>query len=278
MFTTPAPDKAFHATVAELGGARRRRIHRESADCHELAYVLSGAGQLRSGAGTARLEQGDVLFLRAGARHTVAAAGSGGLSLILVSFPDTTWRSFAELAALDAARWAAPGLPPQVNLRYGDGSVPTAFRRALENGAAAATPLELMRLWVAAAPPLEQSLHGQTRSPIPEWLTQACVRFNAEEHLRAGVPGLLALASVSSGHLTRCMHQYYHCTPSEFVDQRRLAYAAMLLSTTRLPVGTVAKRCGFNSQSYFARRFRERHGRSATDFRRTAGVSVEIRG
>ncbi|MGO1051471.1 helix-turn-helix domain-containing protein [Crossiella sp. CA198] len=266
--TQLAPGKSYAAAVVELGGAGRTRMSREDEHGHDLVHVFGGIGQVRSGAAISRLEQGDVLFLRAGVRHTLAAAQGEVLSLVLVSFPDPTWRAFADLAGLEAGRWVLDGPPPQVNLRYGDGTVPAAFRRVLAGQAEPARPMDLVRLWVEALPPLERALRSRAFHPVPDWLTQACVLFSSEEHLRAGVPGLLALASVSAGHLTRSMHKHYQCTPSEFVDQRRLAYAAMLLSSTRLPVGAVAKRCGFNSQSYFARRFRERHGCSATEFRR----------
>jgi LacI family transcriptional regulator len=51
-----------------------------------------------------------------------------------------------------------------------------------------------------------------------------------------------------------------HCSPKEAILRVRLERAKMLLATSNHAVASVAKKCGFGSQEYFARLFRRRTG------------------
>jgi AraC family transcriptional regulator, dual regulator of chb operon len=106
---------------------------------------------------------------------------------------------------------------------------------------------------------------------------RACAAMYDEENLRAGLPRLLELASVSHGHLARSMSAHYGCRPVEFVNNARLSHAAVLLATTADSVGRIAERCGFSSQSYFDRLFHARYGRAPRAYRERARHAVAPR-
>lgn len=56
--------------------------------------------------------------------------------------------------------------------------------------------------------------------------------------------------------------------PQPFITRHRIAMASRLLAATVLPVGAVARQCGYSSIYYFSRQFKHRTGQTPSDFRR----------
>lgn len=73
---------------------------------------------------------------------------------------------------------------------------------------------------------------------------------------------------VSSRHLRRAVEQECGVTPLELVLTTRLLFARRLLSTTSLPVSSVAFGSGFGSLARFNHAFRARYGATPSEFRR----------
>ena len=54
---------------------------------------------------------------------------------------------------------------------------------------------------------------------------------------------------------------------SQFLKEKRLMKAARLLKNGNMPVSQVAQRCGFDSENYFRKVFRDRFGMPPREFR-----------
>ncbi|MBP3885556.1 MAG: helix-turn-helix domain-containing protein [Olsenella sp.] len=72
---------------------------------------------------------------------------------------------------------------------------------------------------------------------------------------------------VSQREAQREFQELVGMRPMEYLANHRLFVASQLLKSTDASVGEVARRCGFSSQSYFARRFRERYGHTPIQHR-----------
>ncbi|WP_432825061.1 AraC family transcriptional regulator [Dactylosporangium sp. CA-092794] len=267
-FEDYALGRPYHAALVELRGRSQPHGHR---DYYEVMVVLDGDGrhELSSAHGPPAvrpLHPGDVILVRPRDRHTIA----GAVSFYNIAFPAAGWRAFEGLARLDPA-WDRSLAPPQRRLPAGDGRAADACAAVLRRFQDAPGELDLIRFWTDIAPLLSPPPPGDPR-PVatPGWLTHAVAEMGREEHLRAGVPRLQALAHVSPAHLTRSMRRFYGTTPTAFVAELRLRHAATLLATTTRPVTDIAYACGFSSPSYFTRRFREAHHTAPSQFRRAA--------
>ena len=75
-----------------------------------------------------------------------------------------------------------------------------------------------------------------------------------------GLTDIAAAASVSRSEANRCFNACMGCTPVDALIQYRLETARRLLGDTGLTLREVAEACGFNSESYFCRRFRRAYG------------------
>jgi transcriptional regulator GlxA family with amidase domain len=78
---------------------------------------------------------------------------------------------------------------------------------------------------------------------------------------------LADMAGMSRATFAERFREAFDRTPMEFLKEIRMRRAAQLLSTTDLPVKTVAARIGFASRSYFSRSFKEFEGVDPANYR-----------
>lgn len=65
----------------------------------------------------------------------------------------------------------------------------------------------------------------------------------------------------------KAFQRYLHCSPMEYLQRRRIFYAAQRLALTDEPVTAIALDCGFSSPSYFSKQFRAQTGSSPVEYR-----------
>ena len=75
----------------------------------------------------------------------------------------------------------------------------------------------------------------------------------------------------SRRHLERLFLTAVATTPGEFYRGLRLDRGRNLLSTTELSLGEIANACGFESASYFTKRFKIRFGTAPTKLKHGVG-------
>jgi AraC family transcriptional regulator, activator of mtrCDE len=86
-------------------------------------------------------------------------------------------------------------------------------------------------------------------------------------HERHTLSSLSETAGMSRSRFSHHFARVYGCTPMKYVQSARLAAAATMLRTSRLPVKSVASDVGYQSRSQFCRAFREQYGVGPTTYR-----------
>lgn len=71
---------------------------------------------------------------------------------------------------------------------------------------------------------------------------------------------IAAAANISKSEANRCFNAWMGCSPVDALIQYRLETARRLLSDPSLSLSAISQNCGFNSQSYFSRRYRMVYG------------------
>lgn len=261
-----AGDRPFHAALVPVPpGPRTPSPH--SHDFHELLLVVAGHGTHWVSGRPIPLRTGDLALVRPDDHHDFQGGGADGMSIVNVAFPSGPWHAFTGLAGL--AGW--DGEPAPVAAAAAGEAVFGRFTDALASYSRGARAVDVVRLWAEVLPLLGRREVVDGR---PAWLVAACAALATEENLQVGLPRLRALAAVSDGHLARTMAEHHGCTPVAFVTACRLDHAALLLTTTTDPVGRIAQRCGFGSQSYFARLFLASFGHTPRDHRERSRRAV----
>ncbi len=118
---------------------------------------------------------------------------------------------------------------------------------------------------------LTQNMDSKNREEIPEWLEKTCHSMHEKQNFTEGLTRMVELSGKTQEHLTRCMQRYKGTTPSRFISDLRLSYAAERLRTDNAQVIDICFDSGFTSLDYFGKQFRTKYGMSPMTFRRLFG-------
>ena len=202
-FETYAHGRPYHAALVDLRGDSSPHGHH---DYYEVMVIAGGEGGQRLPGGTQKLRRGDTVLVRPGDQHGLSGTGPAGMRFYNIAFPAATWHGFAGLAALGrAGAWDESPLPPLSPAAPDQAAdrpsaATEACRLALERFHDSPTTLDLIRFWTQLVPLLPPAVTSS--SGAPTWLVAACTAMRQEEHLREGLPRMLALAHLSPAHLS----------------------------------------------------------------------------
>jgi len=269
-------------------------------DAATVHYVLQGRGELRfPGGGTAAFEPDSVVIAPPRAAQRIIAAPDGGQAPTRCVGPalGLTWlkageggaqallacgriRARAGVAATPFDGLPAPLVEPPAHAEDG---LRTTFRALLEELAAPrlggrAMAQALMTQWLVL---LLRRLTARGGERLP-WLqaardpqlAPAVAAMLARPEQDSGLDDLAALAGMSRSTFVARFREIFGQPPHAFLTACRLDRAARLLTTTDLPVKTVAGRVGYRSRSHFTRAFKARFGRDPAAWRQ-GGAETE---
>lgn len=109
---------------------------------------------------------------------------------------------------------------------------------------------------------------SSTQPSAPLWLTQLLTAMEHPDHFTVGIEQMVLLSGKSREHLSRCLKKHYETTPTEYINDLRINYAANLLLNTNTPILEICFSCGFDSVSYFYKVFRQKYQISPSSFRK----------
>lgn len=91
------------------------------------------------------------------------------------------------------------------------------------------------------------------------------IHAHYSEHIN--INDIAKSAAISRTECFRCFHAILKKSPIEYLTEYRLSMAAMLLADASRPLSDIPASCGFNSQSYFGKLFREQSGLTPKKYR-----------
>lgn len=86
------------------------------------------------------------------------------------------------------------------------------------------------------------------------------------------ITDIAASANISKSECFRCFAELSQLSPIEYVNQYRLTQAAQLLRTTAQSVSDICYLTGFNSSSYFTKKFKDYYKMTPKDYRSQHGM------
>lgn len=99
------------------------------------------------------------------------------------------------------------------------------------------------------------------------WLSLTLREMELPQNIVAGLPALISLSGKSHEHLCRTFQQSLGCTPTEYINDLRLNYAANFLIHSDLKVIDVCYNSGFNNLSHFHHFFKKKYGVTPKQYR-----------
>ncbi len=111
------------------------------------------------------------------------------------------------------------------------------------------------------------SQSASRRLRMPAWLRRTCDDLKRKPPFEEGVPGIVRLAGRSSEHVSREFRRHLGQSPTDYLNDLRMAHAARKLIMTDDGIVEIALECGLQNLGHFYRLFRERLGQTPHAYR-----------
>jgi|GEM_PF-521542 len=117
--------------------------------------------------------------------------------------------------------------------------------------------------------PAQRPAAGNAHPDMPGWLASALARWkNDVKHFgEGGTAALARLACRSPEHVARTLRDCTGRTPTDFLNETRMNYAAQQLAVTDRKIIDIAMECGFQSLGHFYSIFRGAMGCAPRSYR-----------
>ncbi len=100
----------------------------------------------------------------------------------------------------------------------------------------------------------------------PHWFFELTSFMSKKENFTAGLPRMLESAHMSQEHLTRVFKKYTGITPTQYINDLRLEYAATLIIDKGTEISDACFLSGFNNISHFYHQFKRKYGCSPKQY------------
>ena len=100
----------------------------------------------------------------------------------------------------------------------------------------------------------------------PHWFFELISLMSKKENFTAGLPRMLEAAHMSQEHLTRVFKKYTGITPTQYINDLRLEYAATLIIDKGTEISDACFLSGFNNISHFYHQFKRKYGCSPKQY------------
>ncbi len=234
---------------------------------YDLWFVWAGRGRMVTDDGAVELTPGAVFWMRPGRRYEAEQRPEARLGVTYIHFDLVTEEGAA-------AAWRVPPVEA-MRTRQVD-FVDLALRRVLAlagepGGRGVAEALfgvvleDLVRENSGAAGTAEAAGVEKHHREIVE---RAVARIRESPADAPPVADLARAAGYSVDHFSRIFARVVGEGPQEHVINARIERARLLLAESSLSVGMIAEALGFRDGFFFSRQFRQRTGRTPTEYRK----------
>ena len=104
---------------------------------------------------------------------------------------------------------------------------------------------------------------------IPSWLMTALSEMKKKENFICGVPALVKLSGKRHEYLCRSLKKYIDMTPTGFINEQRLNYAANLLLHSDREIVDICLEAGFDNLSHFYHIFKKMFHTTPAEYRKS---------
>ena len=107
----------------------------------------------------------------------------------------------------------------------------------------------------------------KSHSRVQDVYQGICIYIQENFHRQITRDSIASRFSISSNHLSRMFRQQGHMTLAEYITRVRVDRAKFMLKKYNFKLNEVSVRCGFKDVNYFCRVFKNRTGRTPTEYR-----------
>ena len=243
-------------------------------DFYEIFFVVYGSIIHCVNDTSLCLEEGSLVFMRPNDIHYYKLDKDSNCGLINLAFPVQTLKALFDYLGNGFAseRLLEAKLPPMVVLSSTEKEITKTRLESInllprDNKKRIKTEARILLLeFFTKYFPLEQE---QKLKAVPQWLQWLKIEMQKKENFTAGVSVMFSMTNKSTEHVCRVFKEYFHQTPSQFINELKLNYAANLLTNSDEAIVAISLESGFENLSHFYHQFKRKFNMSPAHFRRT---------
>ena len=244
-------------------------------DHHELFWVEDGEGIEHINGEARHLFGGLLVLVRADDVHGFSVAKPGAhVRFVNFAFPRELWTSLRDRHPRLRAAWFSEKDHRRREWRLEPSDIERLRALARDLAAGARDPLSTEAFLIGVLSLLSGLESRRAAGRLPPWLSASLARIQEQRHFALGTPEFARLAGCTPEHLARAVRRHLGRTPTDVINEARLAYAAQQLCTTERPILDIVADCGLENVGHFYKLFRARFGASPEKYRRHAYLPV----
>jgi len=247
---------AFHAARDAKTPARPLPYHGH--DFAEIFWVDAGQGIHRINGSSVPLRPGSLVLMRPGDYHGITPTNREDLKLTNIAFPAETL-TYLQPRYYQSSAWPFVSTSKLPIMRQIEPFQRHRFNQwADELSQSPRERLYLDRFLLNILAELNRKAADTPLGAAPVWLAQACRAIQSPEHFAGGVEAFLRLCGRSREHVARTVRRHFHKTPTDYVNDIRIAYARRQLEMSDQNILDIALDCGIGNLSHFYTLFNAR--------------------
>lgn len=237
-------------------------------DFYEIFLVLNGKAIHRVNNQTQLMEKGSLVFMRPADIHYYVPINKYDLSILNVGLPEMDLLPVLDYLDIPLSRITDPPLPVHLSISGSsyDFLADKLTRLAQIFPSKKCRPLLRSFLCELYAPLVLLEDGEQTAEIVPPWLSELEQQMNDPDHFIRGVSWIYSFCPYSKEHVIRSFRRFFHMTPTEYVNSKRLAYACELILEKKYSATEICYMAGFNNLSHFYHVFRDTYQCTPRDF------------
>ena len=234
-------------------------------DYYEIMVILSGTLTHEAEGQSRPLSAGDMVFLPQGTTHALYSNAKDLRFLNLVVLPLVIQQATGYLELRNLPRGIVFSQAPAEVLQYLDWNYST-FEKHADSTLMISAERNALTLLLP---------YCCQKEDTSDWFDILVAQMKKRENFQMGVSRMQKLAFCSPSHLSRTCRERLGMTPTQFVEQTRIEYAAQLLRYTDYNIRDIGIECGFANHGYFYRCFERVTGMTPGQHRsQAAGPAV----
>jgi len=232
---------------------------------YELIWVQNGRVRHHLPDGREDLNEGDLIFVGPGHSHAIQGLGDAPFVVTVVFSKALIDELGARHPAIKGIGfWAQGRNPARVHREPRQLAELNQTAMRLERGRQDGLEGEAFLL------PLISQIAGPGRalpSDAPDWLTRACEAARDPEVFRQGAAGFVRITGKAHPHVSRTARQVLGRSPTDYVNEQRMAFAGRRLTSTDDSLAEIAAECGIPNLSHFHKLFRATYATTPQKYR-----------
>lgn len=243
-------------------------------DFYEVFLVVKGSVQHEINGLMQELGPGHLVFIRPWDHHRYQKSKNIDCQLINFAFPEFLIQEIFDYLKIDNERQKIDSLKMPPSLILSDIEIKLIVSLydkmhtlPLEDVSLFNTEFRILSIELITKF-FRQGIRENYNNNMPEWLSILCKKMAEKENFLMGMERLKDLANKSHEHLSRSFKKHLNISPSAFLNDLKLNYAANLLARTDMPVTQIAFEAGFENLGYFYSLFREKYTSTPRQFKK----------